>query len=129
MSYTIHLQSGSVTRDDDGVEVAPCQSVTDPNYVAYVSWVESGNTPRVVDYPTPVVPQEVTMRQAQQALLRAGMLDMVEQVVSQADRAIQIDWFKGQTIRRDWPALKVVQEMLTMTDHQIDGLFLLAETL
>jgi hypothetical protein len=69
------------------------------------------------------------MRQAQQALLRAGMLDMVEQVVSQADRAIQIDWFKGQTIRRDWPALKVVQEMLTMTDHQIDGLFLLAETL
>ncbi len=112
-----------------GNSVAPAQSVTDPDYVGYVQWIDAGNVPRIVDYPMPPIPQKVTMRQAQQALLRAGMLDMVEQVVLQADRAIQIDWYKGQTIRRDWPALKVVQEMMDMTDRQIDELFLLAETL
>lgn len=75
------------------------------------------------------VPQEVSMRQAQQALLQAGMLDTVEQVVSQADRAVQIDWQKGQTVRRDWSALKVVQSMLNMTERQVDELFILAGSL
>lgn len=129
MSYTLHIQSGSVTRDADGVQVAPCQSADDPEFVAYNAWIEAGNEPRVVDYPMPPVPQEVSMRQAQQALLQAGMLDTVEQVVSQADRAVQIDWQKGQTVRRDWPALKVVQSLLNMTERQIDELFIMAESL
>lgn len=129
MSYTLHIQSGSVTRDADGVQVAPCQSADDPEFIAYNAWIEAGNEPRVVDYPMPPVPQEVSMRQAQQALLQAGMLDTVEQVVAQADRAVQIDWLKGQTVRRDWPALKVVQSLLNMTERQIDELFILADSL
>lgn len=129
MSYTLHIQSGSVTRDTDGVEVAPAQSVTDPDYVAYIQWIEAGNESRTVDYPMPLVPQEVSMRQAQQALLQAGMLDTVEQVVSQADRAVQIDWQKGQTVRRDWPALTVVKTLMGMTERQIDELFILAGSL
>jgi hypothetical protein len=40
--------------------------------------------------------------------------------------AVQIDWHKGQTVRRDWPALKVVQSLLNMTDRQIDELFVMA---
>ena len=129
MSYTLHIQTGTVTRDFDGFEVAPCQSADDPEFIAYIQWVEAGNEPRVVDYPTPPIPEEVTMRQAQQALLHAGMLDTVEQVVAQADRAVQIDWHKGQTVRRDWPALTVVQSLLGMTDRQIDELFILAASL
>lgn len=129
MTYTLHIQSGTVTRDADGVEVAPAQSVTDADYVAYIEWINAGNEPRILDYPTAAVPQEVSMRQAQQALLQEGMLDTVEQVVAQADRAIQIDWYKGQTVRRDWPALIVVQSLLGMTDRQIDELFVLAESL
>lgn len=129
MSYTLHVQTGTITRDIDGLEVAPCQSADDPEFVAYIQWVEAGNEPRTVDYPTPPVPQEVTMRQAQQALLQAGILDAVERVVAQADRSVQIDWLKGQTVRRDWPALTVVQSLLGMTDRQIDELFILAETL
>lgn len=129
MSYTLHVQTGTVTRDIDGLEVAPCQSADDPEFVAYIQWVEAGNEPRIVNYPTQPVPQEVTMRQARQALLQAGMLDTVEQVVSQADRAVQIDWQKGQTVRRDWQALKVVQSLLNMTEREIDELFILAESL
>lgn len=42
MTYTLHIQSGTVTRDADGVEVAPAQSVTDPDYSAYVEWINAG---------------------------------------------------------------------------------------
>lgn len=129
MTYTFHIQSGTITRDADGVEVAPAQSVTDPDYVAYVEWINAGNVPRTVNYPMPSVPQEVSMRQAQQALLQEGLLDAVEQVVAQADRSIQIDWYNGQTVRRDWPALNVVQSLLGMTDRQVDELFIIAESL
>lgn len=129
MTYTLHIQSGTVTRDADGVEVAPAQSVTDPDYSAYVEWINAGNVPRTVDYTMPSVPQEVSMRQAQQALFLEGILDTVEQVVEQADRSIQIDWYNGQTVRRDWPALNVVQSLLGMTDRQVDELFIIAETL
>lgn len=129
MTYTLHVQTGTVTRDADGAEVAPAQSIDDQAFAAYSAWIASGNEPRIVNYPTPPVPQEVTMRQAQQALFREGILDTVEQVVAQADRSIQIDWYKGQTVRRDWPALNVVQSLLGMTDCQVNELFIIAETL
>lgn len=31
MAYTLNIQTGSVTRDSDGVQVAPAQSVTEPS--------------------------------------------------------------------------------------------------
>jgi hypothetical protein len=47
--YTIHLQEGTVTRDEDGKVVAPCQSDQDPDFRAYIDWVESGNQPTIID--------------------------------------------------------------------------------
>lgn len=46
--YTINLSNGEVTRQEDGKVVAPCQSVDDPDYVAYVEWVTAGNQPDVI---------------------------------------------------------------------------------
>lgn len=43
--YTIDMNSGAVTRDSDGKVVAPCQAVDDPDYVAYVDWINAGNHP------------------------------------------------------------------------------------
>lgn len=52
MTYTIHLATGIVTRDSDGVQVAPGQSIDDPVYLEYVNWVANGNYPtEVADYP------------------------------------------------------------------------------
>lgn len=45
--YTIILDEGTVTRDSDGKVVAPCQSAEDPDFVAYINWVEAGNEPTV----------------------------------------------------------------------------------
>lgn len=47
--YTIILDEGTVTRDADGKVVAPCQSAEDPDFVAYIQWVEAGNQPLILD--------------------------------------------------------------------------------
>lgn len=52
MTYTINLSSGIVTRDSDGLQVAPTQSVTEPIYVQYLDWVNAGNSP--TEYTAPV---------------------------------------------------------------------------
>lgn len=52
MTYTINLVTGIVTRDSDGAQVAPTQSVDDPLYVQYTAWVQEGNVP--VEYTPPV---------------------------------------------------------------------------
>jgi hypothetical protein len=46
--YTVSLSEGTVTRDD-GVVVAPCQSTDDPDFLAYIAWVEAGGNPIVVE--------------------------------------------------------------------------------
>lgn len=46
--YTLNLSNGCVTRDSDGAQVAPAQSVDDPAYVEYVTWVGAGNQPNQV---------------------------------------------------------------------------------
>ena len=47
--YTISLSKGEVTRLSDGKIVAPCQSAEDPDFVAYIEWVEAGNQPIIVE--------------------------------------------------------------------------------
>jgi len=46
--YTVSISQGTVTRDD-GVIVAPCQSVDEPDFVAYIAWVDAGNKPLIVE--------------------------------------------------------------------------------
>lgn len=45
--YTFNPETGEITRDSDGVVVSPCQSPEDPNFIAYVEWVNEGNEPAV----------------------------------------------------------------------------------
>lgn len=46
--YTLNLSTGQVTRDSDGVIVAPTSSVEDSNFVEYKDWVNSGNEPNII---------------------------------------------------------------------------------
>jgi hypothetical protein len=46
--YSLDPSSGTVTRNSDGVVVAPCQSDQDPDFLAYIAWVEAGNQPEQV---------------------------------------------------------------------------------
>ena len=49
--YTINLYTGTVIRTSDGVQVAPTQSETDENYLAYIEWISQGNQPTEVNIP------------------------------------------------------------------------------
>lgn len=76
------------------------------------------------------VPQVISRRQAKQALLQAGLLDVADAAIAASgDRAAQIDWADAQEFRRDWATLISMQNALGLTDEQIDDLFRLAATL
>lgn len=47
--YEVSISLGTVTRLSDGKIVAPCQSAEDPDFVAYINWVNAGNEPIVVE--------------------------------------------------------------------------------
>lgn len=47
--YTIILDEGLVIRDLDNKVVAPCESVEDVDFVAYIAWVNAGNEPTIYD--------------------------------------------------------------------------------
>jgi hypothetical protein len=48
--YTLNSNTGVVTRDSDGVIVAPVDNPNNVNYLDYLAWVESGNSPTTVSY-------------------------------------------------------------------------------
>ena len=45
MSYTLTVNTGALTRDSDGRQIAPCQSADEPELVEYNVWVAAGNEP------------------------------------------------------------------------------------
>lgn len=71
----------------------------------------------------------VEMRQARLALLAAGLLDDVEQVIAGAGRAAQIELEYAQTVQRNHPVIAVVQASQGLSDAEIDALFVSAAAL
>lgn len=71
----------------------------------------------------------VSIRQACRALDQIGLLDDLESAIANAPRWVQIDWGKCQEVRRDWPAIPLIQPAIGLSDAQIDDLFTLAATL
>lgn len=75
------------------------------------------------------VPQSVTMRQAARALLDAGLLDDVEALVATLPRAYQIDWERASVVERSNPLVEIVRQQKSMSEADIDDLFITAATL
>ncbi len=92
---------------------------------------------QLVTYQTVVdsngIPVEVTMRQAQLALLGAGLLDAVEAAIAaypgDAGKAARITWYKSSTVRRSNPLILALMPLLGLTSQQVDALFVVAATL
>lgn len=75
------------------------------------------------------VPQSVSIREACQALVEAGLLDDIEAAIAAAPRTVQIDWQRATTVDRNWPTLLAIQSAMSLTDEQIDALFVRAAQL
>lgn len=47
--YTIILDEGVVIKNDGMVQVAPCQSELDQEFTSYITWVNMGNQPTIIN--------------------------------------------------------------------------------
>lgn len=72
--------------------------------------------------------KSITPRQARIALLRAGMLDAVNQAVAN-NREWAITWEFATEVKRDDPMIAAVQALLGKTDADIDDLFTIGSKL
>lgn len=82
----------------------------------------------------PVVsPEKVTMRQAQEALLEDGTLDLVEATINSMTgiegRRAKIQWTKSQDVYRNWPLVIQLGPVIGKTPEQLDALFIKASKL
>lgn len=73
-------------------------------------------------------PQVITMRQARLQLLKVGLLDDVEALVA-LDRKSQIEWEYANEVYRQSPLIESIKEAMSLTDEQIDNMFLEASKL
>lgn len=74
------------------------------------------------------IPQVITMRQARLQLLEVGLLDDVEALVA-LDRKSQIEWEYANEVYRQSPLIESVKETMSLTDEQIDDMFIAASKL
>jgi len=83
--------------------------------------------------PPKVIPYEVTMRQARLALLKNGLLDMVDAAIeslpSQQKEEARIEWGYSSAVVRDRELVRMIGAALGLTNDELDGLFIFASTL
>ena len=97
------------------------------NFTGYL-WVDLPyQAPPAVTPPAPIIPQQVTMRQACIQLEIDGLLDDVEALVATLPRIYQIEWQRASVVLRDNPLVEIVRQQKGMTSEQIDALFVAAE--
>lgn len=76
------------------------------------------------------VPESVSMRQARLALLSTGLLDTVNSIVAgltgDSGKAAKIEWEYSSVVMRNKGLVRSVQQVLGLTDQQLDDLFIAA---
>lgn len=127
--YTIYTNTGNVKRNSDQKIVAPCQSVDDPDYVEYVTWVAQGNQPTEEFEPEVVSVRAVTPRQIRWALSAFGLREAVESAVAASPQAIKDSWEFSTEFERDNPLIADMAAALSIPIEQVDQLFAYAATL
>lgn len=78
-----------------------------------------------LDSGTPI-PESVSMRQARLALLQIGLLDDVENAISQGSQADQITWEYATEVNRSDALVINMSAALGLSEAQLDALFTLA---
>lgn len=82
----------------------------------------------IVEYRKSQVPQSITPLQAKLQLLKLGLLDEVETLVT-GDRTSQLYWEYASVVERDNEILLMMAEQLGLTSEQVDEMFIAASKL
>lgn len=98
------------------------------------AWVSRAYTAPPPAPPTISVPQQVTRRQARQALLLAGLLGSVQPAIDAIEDATQrglaqIEWDDSQVFERQRPLLIALAAAIGLDSDDLDELFVTAATL
>lgn len=96
--------------------------------------VRDWSAEEIAAYEKAKVPRSVTRRQALQALLLDGKLDLIKPVIDAiADpvkrRLTQIEWDDALEFERDWPTINQLGAAIGLSQAQIDALFIKAKAL
>lgn len=93
-------------------------------------WAVRDATPEEIEAMKPLVPAEVTMRQARLALLGIGKLDVVAPAIESlegAERdAARIEWEFSSTVVRSRPLVVMLGQALGLDEAALDQLFITA---
>lgn len=73
------------------------------------------------------VPTEVPMTAAREALINAGLFNVVDQFITAQDPIDVVWWDKSTTIHRRFPLVERARIALGLSNEQIDELFIAAE--
>ncbi len=84
---------------------------------------------RMEQYDTSGVPYAISARQAKLALLEAGLLEKIEEVIQQMDKQTQIAWEYATEFSRNNPLLLARATSLKLSREAIDNLYVKAKTL
>ncbi len=80
-----------------------------------------------------IVPEKIDMRRARLALLHAELLDTVEATIASMTgtegKAARIEWEYATTIKRNHPLVQQLESALSLTEEQLDQLFIDANNL
>ena len=82
----------------------------------------------IIEYRKSQVPQSITPLQAKLQLLKLGLLDEVEALVT-GDRTAQLYWEYASTIERDNEILLLMANSIGLTSGQVDDMFIEASKL
>lgn len=82
----------------------------------------------IVEYRKSQVPQSITPLQAKLQLLKLGLLDEVEVLVT-GDRAAQLYWEYASVVERDNAVLLLMANSIGLTSEQVDEMFIEASKL
>lgn len=77
----------------------------------------------------PAVPRSITPRQCRLILEQQNLLDTVEAMIAEQDKATRITWEYATEFRRNDPLLNQLATNLNLTDEQIDQFFIAAAQL
>lgn len=97
-------------------------------------WTVRDMTEEELDSLKPIVPHVVTRRQARQALLIRGLLDLVEPAIDAIENPLQrdlaqIEWEDATEFERSRPIVIQIGLALGLDEDGLDELFIFASTL
>ena len=115
---------------EDFIEIAKLKSNQPNSYSVWnedtKSWIEDIELKK--EYEKSLMPKTITLRQAKLYLFSIELLDDIENIVSQ-NRAYQIEWEYANEVYRQSPLITLVKEAISLTDVQIDDMFIAASKL